>query len=241
MERTPSAGPPAAPAARITLLRAWRDAALRPSRHTFETLAAVADRRWVVASLLVSLALLYLARALLWLVARAGLSASSSAATARPVQSPGEAAVFQFVLIPATFVVGVLATVYLVARVAPAARGVVGVRFQQVLRPYALAQVPSTCALLINTLLPTSNASLSGPGQTALGCFYVVVEVAAVSYIIVLTVNALAAGSGRSRWAVFLLSLLAGVLALLVTLVGPALLARPFGVHLLPFDPLLPG
>src|SRR5215467_16392944 len=66
VQRTPAAGPPATPDVRITLLRAWREAAFRPSRHTFESLAAIADRRWVVASLLVSLALL--ARA--WLVPR---------------------------------------------------------------------------------------------------------------------------------------------------------------------------
>jgi hypothetical protein len=238
VERTPAAGPPDTPAIRITLLRAWREAAFRPSRHTFETLAAVADRRWVVASLLVSLTLIYLSWALLWLAARAGLPALSSSSTARPVQSPGEAAVYQLLLTPATFVFGVLATIYLVAHFAPPARGSIGVRFQQVLRPYVLAQVPSACAEFIIRLLPTSNASLTDPSHVALGCFNALAGLAAVSYGIVLTVNSLSAGSGRSRWAVFILFLLAAVLALALTQVVPALLARLFGVHLLPYDGL---
>jgi hypothetical protein len=203
-------------------------------------MGAIADRRRVVASLLVSLVLLYLSRALHWLVERAGLSASSSAPTARPVQSLGEAAVYQLVLTPAMFVFGVLATVYLVARSAPEARGPIDVRFRQALRPYAVAGVPGACASLIFNLIPTSNADPTGPGQFALGCFDFAALVAAASYSITLTVNALSAGSGRSRWAVFLLWLLASALTLLVIEVVPALLALPFGVHLLPFAWLLP-
>jgi hypothetical protein len=237
VERTPAVGPPDTPTARITLFRAWREAAFRPSRRTFETLSAIADSRWVAASLLVSLALIYLSSALLWLAERAGLPVPSSSTT-RPVQSPGEAAVYQLLLTPATFVFGVLVTAYVVARFAPAARGSIDVRFQQVLRPYALALAPSQCATLIIMLIPTSNASLTDTGHIALGCLNILVLLAASSYGVVVIVNALSAGSGRSRWVVFILSLLAIVPTLLVTQVVPAVLARPFGVHLLPCDGL---
>jgi hypothetical protein len=140
----------AAVPATANVLQAWLAVAWRPSRRNIAAWARAADRSWVVVSLVVGEALLLVYGA-----------ASFIHATIWPRPLPkGEHYLFgtpsplgriyyALDLAPILSFITLVAVAYAVARVMPPSDETAAARFQRVLTPYALAQVPLSAATLI--------------------------------------------------------------------------------------------
>jgi hypothetical protein len=122
--------------------------------------------------------------------------------------------------------------VYVVGALTSAERGSLNVRALQVLRPYLLAQ---TVISIINIVIgePSFALGLTTLGQNPLvGLVIAVINLAIGLYALVASLNALAAGSGRSRLLIFGVVILAGSAIFLVAWVGLGALLALVGIHI---------
>lgn len=226
-------------AAPPSLVRAWLAIGLRPTRPVILKWARLATPRWVVISLLVSLALDYAGQTITLLLDAAATAHASSTWWI-------EHLINALLVYPASFVPGMLATAWLVGYFSRGRQAPVTTRFWRALRPYALAQVPGEIvSLAVSPSLnmfgqmprPTDNVFLStGPFlHLLLACGGCGVALAALVYGLALLVNALYVGSGLNRVVCFLLAAVATVAVELAVSGIAALIGAPFGLRLWPY------
>ncbi len=118
-----------------------------------------------------------------------------------------------------------------VAALVPAERGSPKARAIQVARPYLLAEIVNGfISLLINQ--PATVIQQTPLGKNPL-VFFVTecIILATLIYYLVSLLNALAAGSGRSRWLLFGAWLLAALITVFVVPYAMGTLLYPFGIH----------
>lgn len=162
-------------------------------------------------------------------------SASSATGYLFGVPSTEERIFYALTAVPVTQVAVMLAVPYAVALVMPPTHGAIGARFEQVLRPWALAQVISGAASLVLGVAGVGLDVANHSPPSLASCASLLVILGAGVYSLAAEVNALSAGSGRGRWMVFGLALLASVIVSAVLVYIPAAIAYyAFGFHLFP-------
>jgi len=136
------------------------------------------------------------------------------------------------VINPLLGVLNLAVTVYMVGALTPAERGSLNERAFQVMRPYLLAQIVIS---IINIVIgePAFALGLTTLGQNPLvGIVVAVINLAIGLYAIVASLNALAAGSGRSRLLIFGIYVLVFIVSALVVWFGIGALLALVGIHI---------
>jgi hypothetical protein len=213
---------PDGPGVRL-FIRAVLAVARRPSRATFAAWMRVVEPAWIPRLLLVDIALNML-------TGLAGL------AVGHFIASSSASPVNYLVAFPLYNLIWLAVTVLGAAAPKPAGQEHVGVgeSARQILRPYLLALiVVALTSLIINE--PVAALQLSDVGRNPLVAILTSsISLATLIYWLVVELNALAAGSGVSRWALIIVLVLAAVVGGVVWfgLVMLLSLAGVHGVHL---------
>lgn len=140
--------------------------------------------------------------------------------------------IYALVISPLIGVISLAVVIFLGAALMPAEKGSLKDRAFQLARPYLLALVVvSLITLLISD--PLFVLGLTALGQNPLiGIVVSLANLATAIYFLIATLNALAAGSGRSRWLLFGVSVLAGIVSVAIGWYGLGILLYRFGIHL---------
>ena len=241
MENTPSLAAPESPrnapdASGVRLcIQAALAVARRPSRATFATRMRVIEPAWIPRLLVVVVALDMLS-------GLAGLVVSAFIAT--PSASPADYLfgvpslmdrfIYALIVVPLTDVLALALIVFGAALLKPAGQEQVSVRARarEVLRPYLLAEgVVASVLLLIGQ--PVAALQVTGIGQSPLAFLLTgAASLAILIYTVVALLNALAAGSGVSRWLLIVVLVLGVAVAGAIGWFGLGALLALVGIHL---------
>lgn len=207
--------------------------AKRPSRAAYATWMRVVEPGWIVPLVVAALGLGMLDSAINVGI-RTLLTTPGSSTLHYLFGAPSlrDWVINALVANPVLGLVSLAVTVYIVALLVPAGRGSLNERAFQVARPYLLAQLVISG---INIVLgePAFALGLTTLGQDSLVGFVVILLNLAVGlYSVIASLNALAAGSGRSRLLIICVVVLVGAAAFLVVWLGLGALFSLIGVHL---------
>ena len=140
--------------------------------------------------------------------------------------------IYALVIFPLLDLIVLALTVFLVAVLMPRNQGSLQARARRVLRPYLLA-------LIINGIIsalffqPLSVFGETGLGQNPLvSLMFSCIQLPIYIYLFAVILNALAAGSGRSRWLLFGIYVLAFIIGALVVWNGLGALLALVGIHI---------
>lgn len=239
MENSPQLVPPEGPIETLTgsalqrLGTALLAVAKRPSRAAYARWMRVVEPGWVL-PLVITAVCLGLLDSIISLGIRTLLTTpgSTSPQYLFGAPSPLSWVINSLVVNPVLGLLSLAVTVYVVAALMSAERGSLNERAFQVARPYLLAQIVIT---VINIVIgePAFALGLTGIGQDSLVGFVVIVLNLAVGlYTLIATLNALAAGSGRSRLLIFGVLIPAGFISFLAVWLGLGALLSLIGIHL---------
>jgi hypothetical protein len=209
--------------------------AKRPSRDAYATWMRIVEPAWI-APLVGVAAGLFLLDSAISLGIRTLLTAPGpSTATLHyrfGAPSPLDQVINSLVINPLLGILNLAVTIYIVAALMPAERGSLKERAFQVARPFLLAQlVVTTINIVIGE--PIFALGLTTVGKNPLvGLMIILLNLAIGLYALVAALNALAAGSDRSRWLLFGIMILVGIASILVGWYGLGALFYQFGIHL---------
>ena len=209
--------------------------ARRPSRATFATWMRVVEPVWIPRLLVVVIALNMLTG-----LASMAVSTLIAKPSASPVHylfgAPSLVDRFIFALI----IFPLIDLIWLALAVLGAAtlkltgqeKASIRTRAREILRPYLLAAiVTALVSLVINE--PVTALQISGAGQIPFVAILAsVVSLATLIYSLVVELNALAAGSGVSRWALIIVYVLAAIVGGIIVVFGLGALLSLVGIHL---------
>lgn len=207
--------------------------ARRPTRAAFATWMRVVEPSWIL-PLLVTLAVLDALNAAISTALQVAITPPGSTALHYRFGAPSllDRIIYGLVFPPLADLMSFALIVLLIAALMPSEQGSLNERAIQVARPYLLAQLLTG---LINLIIGQPAFAL---GRTALGQIALVdialsvLNLATGIYFLIADLNALAAGSGKSRLLIFSISMLAGVAIVLIGWYGLGMLLYQFGIHL---------
>ena len=207
--------------------------AKRPSRAAYATWMQVVEPEWILPMLALAGGL-YILNGVISLLIGAFLM-TPNATSARyqfGPPSPPDFLIFYIVISPLLYLTSFALLMFLVARLMPAERGTLQQRVIQVARAYLLEEiVTSLITLLVNQ--PVSILRNTGLGHNPLvNAVAGAIEVATAIYFFIAVLNALAAGSGRSRWLLFAIWILSALAPGALIWYGLGALLSLVGIHL---------
>lgn len=207
--------------------------AKRPSRAAYATWMRVVEPGWIVPLVITAVGLGLLDSAIS-LSIRTLLTAPGASSTHYLFGAPSlrDWIVNALVANPVLGLLSLAVTVYVVALLTPAERGSLKERAIHVARPYLLAQIVVSFANIVIGE-PAFALGLTPLGQDSLLGFVVIVLNLAIGlYSLIASLNALAAGSGRSRLLIFCVVGLVEAAAFLIVWLGLGALFSLVGIHL---------
>lgn len=208
--------------------------AKRPSRATYATWMRVIKPAWILPLLAVLVLLDIFNTAIATAIEIETMAPGASAIHYRfGAPSPFDWVIYILVISPLVGLLSFALPVFLIAALIPAEQGSLKERAIQVARPYLLTQFVVTCISLFMSQ-PEFALRRTAFGQSALVNFVltVVLDLAIAIYVLVATVNALAAGSNKNRLLIFGIATLTSSISLLIGLYGVGVLLFRFGIHL---------
>jgi hypothetical protein len=199
----------------------------------FATWMRVIKPGWIVPLLITSIGLLLLDSAIS-LGIRTLLTTPHSTSIRYLFGTPSlrDQVINSLVLNPLIGLLNLAVAVYVVGALTPAERGSLNERAFQVVRPYLLAQIVIS---IINIVIgePVFALGLTTLGQNPLVDLVIaVINLAIGLYSLVASLNALAAGSGRSRLLIFGILVVIDTVSFLVVWFALGALLSVVGVHL---------
>lgn len=207
--------------------------ARRPSRAAYATWMRIVEPAWIAPLVGAAVGLFLLDNAIS-LGIRTLLTAPGPATLHYRFGAPSslDLVISSLVITPLIGILQLAATIYLVAALMPAERGRLNERAFQVARPFLLAQlVVTTINIVIGE--PIFALGLTAVGKNPLvGLMIIALNLAIGLYALVAALNALAAGSDKSRWLLFGILALIGIVGILVGWYGLGALFYQFGLHL---------
>lgn len=209
--------------------------AKRPTRAAYTTWMRIVEPAWIV-PLVGAAAGLFLLDSAISLGIRTLLKARGPATATLHYRfgapSSLDLVINSLVITPLISILQLAATIYLVAALMPAERGSLNERAFQVARPFLLAQlVVTTINIVIGE--PIFALGLTAVGKNPLvGLVIMALNLAIALYALVASLNALAAGSDKSRWLLFGIMALISIVGALVGWYGLGALLYQFGIHL---------
>lgn len=208
--------------------------ARRPSRGAFATWARIVEPAWTPRLVLALVALDMLS-------GLAGMAISQFIAPPDPtpsalfgVPSPADRFIYALIVFPLTDLLIVALVVLGAATLKPAGQEQVSIRerAQGILRPYLLGAI---LAALVTLLIgdPLLALQYSPLGQGLLAPILAVIGPAAIFvYSVIVLLNALAAGSGVSRWLLIVVLILGGIIGGAIGLFALGALLALVGIHI---------
>lgn len=207
--------------------------AKRPSRAAYATWMQVIEPGWLLPMVVVAVCLQLLDSAVN-LGIRATLAPRDSSSLHYLFGAPSlrDWGINALLINPVVALLNLVVAVYVVAMLIPAERGSLNQRAFQVARPYLLASIAiSTINMVFGE--PTFALGLTNVGQTPLVEFVITgINLAIGIYGLIASLNALNAGSGRSRLLIFVILVLVGGVTFLAAWIGLGALLSLVGIHL---------
>ena len=206
--------------------------AKRPSRAAYATWVQVIEPGWLLPMLALTVGI-HIFNGIISMVVRTFLIApTTSARYLFGAPSPLDFLFYAIFITPLFYLMSFALLMFLVARLMPAELGTVQQRAIHLARPYLLEELVSGfIALLISQ--PISILQKTSLVQNPLvGTVVEMMYLAVALYFFIATLNALAAGSGRSRWLLFAIWLLSAVFVMAFVWYGLGALLSLVGIHL---------
>ena len=207
--------------------------ARRPTRAAYATWMRIIEPAWIL-PLLVTLVVLDTLNAAVNTALQVSITAPGATALHYRFGVPSllDRVIYGLIIAPLVDLMSFALIVLLIAGLMPSEQGSLKERAIQVARPYLLAQL---LVGLINLVInqPASALRRTTFGQIGLVDFALsVLDLAVGIYLLITTLNALAAGSGKSRLLIFGVSAVAVVVIVLIGWYGLGMLLYQFGIHL---------